>query len=249
MAEAVIFNIRSFTGGGAGTPAPRPAGFVSDGNYAYLCMAILAVFVLVDWRMSKTKAGRGVVAVRNNERVAATLGINVAGYKLLAFGVGGFLAGVAGALYAHNTGQAYQQDYVFPDPALIWLLMAVVGGLGSRAGVVIGSAFFAVFPQLLPTEPVNIPSFLQFIGVKTVLLSVTLAPLIGALLLVLTVTMYPGGIGQQLLPIRRWLSGGPFLEKRHRRAPREDEAASPQTEPTEDIQASDRADDEAGDEP
>src|SRR5437879_1530967 len=144
MAETTIFNWRPFTGGGAGAPDPRPAGFGSDQSYAYLCLLFLAFFLYIDWRMSKSKPGRAVVAVRNNEMVAATLGVNVAGYKLLAFAVGGFLAGVAGALYASFTGQAYAASYTFPDPALVWLLMAVVGGLGSRAGVVLGSAFFAI---------------------------------------------------------------------------------------------------------
>jgi hypothetical protein len=48
-------------------------------------------------------------------------------------------------------------------------------------------------------------------------LVIILSPLFGAFLLLLTLTLYPGGIGQQLLPVRRWLAGGPFLEHKHRR--------------------------------
>ena len=52
------------------------------------------------------------MAVRNNETVAASLGINVSAYKLLAFAVGGFLAGVAGALFASYIGTAYATSYL-----------------------------------------------------------------------------------------------------------------------------------------
>ena len=210
MAEYTIFAWRPFTGGGAGAVnIPRPGGFQSNENFAYLCMLFLAFFVFIDWRMAKSKAGRAVVSLRTNEDVAATLGVNVTAYKLLAFAVGGFLAGVAGGLLAHWNHAVYGADYDF-NTALVWVLMAVVGGLGSRAGIVVASAFFAVFPLLLPANAVNIPHWLQFIGVKQVSLAY-LSPLIGALLLLLTVILYPGGIGQQLLPIRRWLAGGPFI--------------------------------------
>ena len=200
VAEVTVFNWRSFTGGGAGAAAPRPSLFSSDQAYAYLCLLVLGLFLLVDWRLSKTKAGRAIVVLRNNEKVARTLGINVVTYKLIAFALGGFLAGSAGSLFGHLSQTAVAADYNL-TVALTWVLMAVVGGLGSRAGVVIGSAFFAIFPHILPATPVDLP----LIGSRNLQL---ISPLVGAFLLLVTLTMYPGGIGEQLLPIRRWLSGG-----------------------------------------
>jgi branched-chain amino acid transport system permease protein len=217
MAYTTIFEWRPFTGAGAGTVDPRPTGFDSNQAYAYLSLLFLAFFLYVDWRMSKSKPGRAVVAVRNNETVAASLGINVKAYKLLAFAVGGFLAGVAGALFASYIGTAYATSFGFPDPALVWLVMAVVGGLGSRAGIVVGSAFFALLSptaQWLSPHPIALPAWLHFIGVRSLTLATTIGPLVGAILLLLTVTLYPGGIGQQLLPIRRWMAGGPFRTPR-----------------------------------
>lgn len=209
MAETTIFNWRDFTGGGAGAEAPRPAGFESERAFAYLCFILVAIFVFIDWRLVKTKAGRAIVALRNDERVAATLGVNVTAYKLLGFVSGGVLAGVAGSLFAHRNQFVQALDFSL-QTALVWILMAVVGGLGSRAGVVIGSAFFAIFPFLLPSTSFRLP----LIGDVIVQI---LTPLIGAFLLVLTLTLYPGGIGQQLLPLRRWLAGGHFLEHRRGR--------------------------------
>jgi branched-chain amino acid transport system permease protein len=211
MAETTIFNWRAFTGGGAGAAAPRPAAFASNQAYAYVCLAILAVFLFVDWRLVRSRAGRAMVAFRANDRVAATLGVNVTSYKLLAFAAAGFLAGVAGALFGHWNQAVQALDFDLRT-ALVWVLMAVVGGLGSRAGVVAGSAFFAVFPLYLSASAggatIDIP------GLGEVLIQ-TLSPFLGALLLLLTITLYPGGIGQQLLPMRRWLAGGPLVTSRH----------------------------------
>ena len=213
MAQGTIFNWREFTGGGAGLVAPRPGNFESDTAYAYLTLIFLGLFLFIDWRMVRSKAGRAIVAFRNDERVAATLGVNVTGYKLLAFVVGGVVAGVAGSLFAHRAG-AVQAESFDLNTALIWILMAVVGGLGSRAGVVIGSGFFALFQEVVPELygklPVGVRDAFIAIGVDEVTI-IIVTPILGALLLILTLTLYPGGIGQQLLPVRRWLAGGPFL--------------------------------------
>ena len=211
MAETTIFNWRAFTGGGAGAPAPRPAAFASNHAFAYVCLGVLAVALFIDWRLVKSRAGRAIVAFRNNERVASTLGVNVTRYKLLAFAISGFLAGMAGSLFAHWNQQVTAPDFELRT-ALTWVLMAVVGGLGSRAGVVAGSAFFAVFPLYLSAQAGSAEISVPFVG--PVLIQI-LSPLIGALLLLLTIVLYPGGIGQQLLPFRRWLSGGPLVDDRH----------------------------------
>lgn len=211
MAETTIFNWRAFTGGGAGAAAPRPAAFASNQAYAYVCLAILAVFLFVDWRLVRSRAGRAMVAFRADERIASTIGVNVTAYKLLAFASAGFLAGVAGALFGHWNQAVQALDFDLRT-ALVWVLMAVVGGLGSRAGVVIGSAFFAVFPLYLSAAAGG--ATLEIPGLGEVLIQ-TLSPLLGAFLLLLTITLYPGGIGQQILPLRRWLAGGPLVTSRH----------------------------------
>ncbi|MGH3736589.1 MAG: branched-chain amino acid ABC transporter permease [Micromonosporaceae bacterium] len=209
-AETTLFNWRAFTGGGAGAEAPRPELLAGDMAYAYLCLGVVAGVLLLDWRLMKTKAGRAIVAVRNNERVASTLGINVTGYKLLAFVVSGFLAGVAGALFAHWNTVVQALDFDF-QVALIWVLMAVVGGLGSRAGVVIGSMFFALLPLVLPEWLEHVP---LVSGLFTEATLHVIGPFVGALLLLVTLTLYPGGIGQQLAPLRRWLAGGQLVPRR-----------------------------------
>ncbi|MFN2642886.1 MAG: branched-chain amino acid ABC transporter permease [Actinomycetota bacterium] len=190
VAQNSIFNIPALTGGGAGAEAPRPAGFTGNKAFVYLCFIILAVLMYVDWRLVRSKVGRAIFAIRENELAAASFGINVTAYKLIAFVISGVFAGIGGSLFAHRSTVVVSADFNFAL-ALTFVLMVVVGGLGSRVGVFIGSAFFALFPLIFNR-------FSKYTG------------LIGALLLLLTLTTFPGGIAQQIAPILRWFGGAPL---------------------------------------
>lgn len=206
LAEQSIFQIQSLTGGGAGQPAPKPAGFDTDLRYYYLCLAFLAAVLWVDFRMMRTKGGRALLALRENPRVAATFGINVKAYTLFAFVAAGMFAGLGGALLAHNDTFVVAEIYNF-RLALVFVIMTVVGGLRSRTGVVIGSAFFALLGFVI--EKIHILEVA--LSKLPRALTPEIAPLVlGPLLLLLTLTMYPGGIGQQIRPILRWLGGHRF---------------------------------------
>jgi branched-chain amino acid transport system permease protein len=210
LAEDSLFNIQSLTGGGAGQLAPKPTGFESDYRYYYLCLGFLALALWVDWRMMRTKGGRALLALRENPRVAATMGINVRLFTLFAFVMAGIWAGVGGALLAHRNLQVVSVSFNF-QLALLFIIMTVVGGLRSRVGVVIGSAFFALLPEILKLLD-EVPLLrLEHRLVEQVDLPVEFIPLvIGPILLLLTLTLYPGGIGQQIRPLQKWLTGGRF---------------------------------------
>jgi branched-chain amino acid transport system permease protein len=188
VAQNSIFGIRALTRGGAGMPAPRPHAFEGDRMYAYLCMAFLALILFIDWRFIASKAGRAVLAIRQNEQVAASFGIDVTRYKVFAFVLAGIYAGVAGALFAHRQHSVVADSFNF-QLALTFVLMTVVGGLGSRVGIMISAAVNALLPLIFNTLTVWVP-------------------LIGAVLLLFTLIRFPGGIGQQLAPLILWLRGG-----------------------------------------
>ncbi|MCJ8502692.1 branched-chain amino acid ABC transporter permease [Desulfatitalea alkaliphila] len=104
----------------------------------YLILAITVGMVLFAINILKTKAGRAFVAIRDSEIAAEVIGINLAVYKTLAFAVSAFYAGIAGGLYAFVLG--------FFDPftfnlilSVIFLVMVVVGGLGSVMGAIAGA--------------------------------------------------------------------------------------------------------------
>lgn len=215
VAERTIFLFGPFTGGGSGAPAPKPQWALSDNVYAYVCLGVLAFVLYLDWRFVKSKAGRAVQAVRDSERVAASMGISVVKYKLLAFIFMGFLAGLAGGLLAHNVGVVQAGSFTF-FLALEFVLMTVVGGLRSRAGVVVGSMFFALLDRYFAQIYEWFLNVIDFIpGVRGFLEGAIadpglLVPAVGAGLLILTLIQFPGGIGQQLQPITRWFRGEKF---------------------------------------
>lgn len=198
VAERSIFRIPAFTGGDAGMPAQRPSLFAGDASYAYLCLAVLAFFLYVDWRLMRTTFGRALVALRNDETVASSFGINPVFYKVGAFVLSGAIAGIGGGLWAFKNEHVVAQEFTFAL-ALTFVLMVVVGGLGNRLGVVIGSGFVSYLPFLL-----------DWIAERTgfgdlVVLKIAVA----AILLILTITRFPGGIAQQIHPLTEWLGGRP----------------------------------------
>jgi branched-chain amino acid transport system permease protein len=205
VAERSIFEIPFLTNGGAGMPATRPNGWATDREFAFLCMFFLAAVIFVDWRLLKSKVGRAILSVKHSESVAATYGINVTAYKVLAFILSGLFAGIAGSLFAFHETNVVSNNFSFAS-AILWVLMVVVGGLGNRVGVIVGSAFFALFPFLIvligPLEHFLRDTLHREPDYFTIV--------IGSALAILTIIQYPGGIGEQISPITRWLGGKPF---------------------------------------
>lgn len=206
MVKESLFNVESLTGGVAGRDAPLPTGIDSAYGYYYVCVGFLALVLWLDWRLMRTKGGRALLALRENPKVAATLAIDVRGYTVLAFVVSGFFAGIGGALFAHRDGFVVAEPFTF-QLALVFIVMTVVGGLRSRSGVVLGSAFFALMGDGILLKALRLEGFFE----NVVKLPAEFVPLvIGPLLLLLTLTLYPGGLGQQIAPVREWLLGRRF---------------------------------------
>lgn len=214
-----LFGAAGLTGGGAGQPANRPASLLDPGNarYYFLCVGIVAAFYYLDVRLTKSKAGRAFLAIKADERVAAADGVNVVGYKLLAFVISGFVAGTAGALLAFKSQEFVGSDYSF-QLALLFVVMTVVGGAGTRYGVAVGSALLG----LMHTAIAGFGPFRSFAGLfptQTAANILQFGPdFIAALLLILTLVFNPGGLAQQLGPVVRWLRGGAFTQPRSRHA-------------------------------
>ena len=125
-----------------------PTGVGNFVPYYYICLAFLAGILWIDWRMMRTKGGRALLALRENPRVAATLGINVKAYQILGFAVSGVFAGIGGALYAHLNGFVDPSLFDF-QMAIVFVLMTVAGGLRNRTGIVISAAFTALLDLLI----------------------------------------------------------------------------------------------------
>jgi branched-chain amino acid transport system permease protein len=216
--SASLFALPSLTHNNSGVQLHRPPYLADNGDWYLVSLGVLLVVFYCDYRLTKSKVGRALLAIKENERVAEAFGIGVTSYKLLAFALSGAVAGLAGGLYAFR-GELYSEKD-FQDPqgfnlALLFVVMVVVGGLGNRLGVVIAGAFFGLLNNLLDRfflwQPVHdvvqhIPVLNGYYGNYPA----AMANLIGALLLLQTLIFNPGGIGGAVRPLSRWMTGHKF---------------------------------------
>jgi len=154
----VITNSISITRGPMGItkiPAPKlslpflpKVEFNTELSYYYVVLSLIVVSVFITLRMIGSRSGRAIVAIRENDVLAESIGINIYRYKLFAFGISTMLAGVSGAAYAHyfRVITPHLADLYYMSNALI---MVVVGGAGSVAGALIGAFIFTILPEVL----------------------------------------------------------------------------------------------------
>jgi ABC-type branched-subunit amino acid transport system ATPase component/ABC-type branched-subunit amino acid transport system permease subunit len=146
-AQASLFQIPSIAGGVLGLPLYRPSYLTHNYYFYVLALALLILVYLLDMRLVGSKVGRALIAIRHDRNVAATIGVDITSYSILAFALSGSIAGLAGALWAGWEQSINASDFGY-QMGLLFLMMVVLGG-GSRASVAITSAFFAVFTFML----------------------------------------------------------------------------------------------------
>jgi branched-chain amino acid transport system permease protein len=120
----------------------------SEGQYFYLTTAITFFAVLCAKNIVRSKLGRNFMAIRDRDIAAEALGIDIAKYKIYAFGVSSFYAGVAGCLTAHY------QKWIVPGGfdlflSLAYIAMIIIGGVGTITGCVFGAILITGIPHLL----------------------------------------------------------------------------------------------------
>jgi branched-chain amino acid transport system permease protein len=150
--EDFFARARWFTGGVAGrvTEPFELFGFAFDRDetYFYVVLAYVVVMFLAAANLMRTRDGRALVAVRDHYLSAEIMGINLAYYRTLSFGIASFYAGIGGALYAHYllfvSVEAF--NILF---SIQFLGMVIIGGLGSIMGSLMGAAFMVLLPELV----------------------------------------------------------------------------------------------------
>jgi branched-chain amino acid transport system permease protein len=121
-------------------PGMGKAGYMIFVLFLALALALFSLYLKKSWM------GFTFEAVADDEDTAALMGINVAGYKLIAFAIGTAFAGLAGALYAHNVKFIDPESFGFVESITV-LSMVVIGGAGSVWGVSLAAALLAIFPM------------------------------------------------------------------------------------------------------
>lgn len=141
-----------FSGGSAGSLAPPLTlfgfSFDTDKSYFYIVLAFVLVMYLAGTNMLRSRDGRAFVAVRDHYLSAEIMGINLTKYRILAFGVSSFYAGVGGALFGHYLGFVSAEGITILL-SIQFLAMIIIGGLGSVMGTLMGTAFMVLLPEVM----------------------------------------------------------------------------------------------------
>ncbi len=152
MLEYVFVHWDWLTRGTSGYPVPAAwVGSWRVGGERAFFWVISVCAVLITWlglNLMRTRVGRAFVAIRDNDRAAAAIGIPLFGYKLLAFFLSAFMAGVAGAVYAYYIGVVVPDKFTL-DLSIDYLAMGIVGGLGTALGPIYGAIVITVLPEAL----------------------------------------------------------------------------------------------------
>jgi branched-chain amino acid transport system permease protein len=161
---------------------------LKDGHTMYLtCLAFLGLAILAAMGLRKARAGRVMIATRDNQRAADAAAVPTTNVKLAAFLVAGIISGVAGGLHVVIVASLNPGTYP-PADSLTVFATAVIGGLGSISGAIMGVLLF------------------RFIGTVTFLSDVpgigNIRPLLTGGMLLIVLLVLPGGLGQLVFNIR-----------------------------------------------
>ena len=208
IVEEILARWESVTGGNAGIHIKKPDifGWVLDtgDQFYFLCLVITVLATLGILNLLRSPTGRAFVAIRDSEISAQSMGIHLAYYKTLSFAISAALAGIAGALYAHNL------QFISPDQfnilqSIDLLLMIVIGGAGSVHGAFLGAIFLITMPQVIAMSKDYLPAVVgQAPGLQG---------LVYGLVLIAFVLFEPMGLYGRWLKIRTYLQMFPFYRK------------------------------------
>lgn len=140
----VILNI-DYVGGAAGLLVTRTVNW----TYAFVCLVITIIVIA---NFTNSRHGRACISIREDEIAADAMGINTTYYKIVAFVIGSFFAGVAGAIYAHNFYIISPNAFGFLKSFEI-LIFVVLGGLGSLSGSILAAILLTVVSMYLQNFP------------------------------------------------------------------------------------------------
>jgi branched-chain amino acid transport system permease protein len=227
--QEVFSRWESVTHGFAGMAVEKPVifglPFDDERSFYYLCLFFLVLTLWLTRNLLRAPTGRAWIAIRDSEIAAQSMGVNLAIYKSMAFAYSAALMGLAGALFAHKIA------YLAPDIFTIllsiqFLLLVIVGGLGSLHGAVFGAIFVALLPPLIAILRDSIPDSMADAAHATGIGAIgVLGEAIGnflkkpgveagifGLILVLVILLEPLGIYGRWVKIRIFFSSFPMYK-------------------------------------
>jgi branched-chain amino acid transport system permease protein len=209
ITDYAIVHWESMTNGITGIYVPSPKflgfNFDSDSKYYYLLLFFAVAAAVSGRNLFRTKVGRALIAVRDRDIAANLIGISLFRYKLLAFSVSSFYAGVAGSLWGFYTNIITPEHFTIVL-SIDYLAMIIVGGLGSILGTIFGVIFMTLLPEVLTTVSILLKSTF---GQITTLLS-AIKGLVFALTVILFLVFEPDGLAEIWRRVKAYWKLWPF---------------------------------------
>ncbi|MBI3988379.1 MAG: branched-chain amino acid ABC transporter permease [candidate division NC10 bacterium] len=182
-----------------------PLRFNSEGKNYYLILILLIAGTLFAANLARTHVGLAFLAIRDKDYAAPVLGVNLLRYKTAAFALSAFYAGVAGSLWAHYVGIITPEHFTLIQ-SIDFLVMVVIGGLGTTWGPILGTAFLLGTSQLLriytPQVTVYLPWFAAW--------ATPMKEILFGVLIILFLILEPGGLEALCRKIKRFSELWPF---------------------------------------
>jgi branched-chain amino acid transport system permease protein len=173
-----------------------------------LSLVLLVVFAVLAKNLTRSAVGRAFAAVRDRDLAAETMGVDLTKYKLIAFTISSFYAGIAGAMLATVTGfiepGTYELFY-----SIQFLAMVLIGGAGTMAGVLMGAAFVSLLPRIVEEVPHVLP-FITSESSGGFLTTFQLQTMIYGALIVVFLIAEPRGLFGLWVRARNYFRAWPF---------------------------------------
>src|SRR2546425_4597414 len=129
-------------------PLLGPLVLSSQRDMYYFLLFFVVLAIVGAMNLMRTRVGRAFIAIRDHDIAAEIIGINIFRYKLLAFAISSFYAGVTGVLYTYFLGIANYEQFQI-GVSIDYLAMIIIGGLGSVLGSIFGAAFVTLLPIVI----------------------------------------------------------------------------------------------------
>jgi len=184
----------TLTGGIIAMPVPLARlgniVFNTETEWYFIIMPMTVLMTFFAKNLARTNTGRVFVAVRDNDLAAEVMGTNIFRYKILAFFIGCFYAGIAGSLWAHYQGAISVDDFTLRNS--IWYVgMLIVGGMGSAVGVIFGATFIRILELI---TNIAAPVIAHAIPLISFQIGASLTQIVFGLVLIVFLVLEPRGL-------------------------------------------------------
>ena len=191
-------------------PRPRLFGVVIASQRAmyFFLLVVVVVAIVAALNLMRGRVGRAFVAIRDQDIAAEIIGIDIFRYKLLAFAISSFYAGVTGVLYTYYLGVANYEQFQI-GTSIDYLAMIIIGGLGSVLGAIFGAVFVTLMPIVLryATETVG---HLMFAPSDVANVTTNLRLIFFGGLIILFLVVEPEGLERLWRNVRNYFRVWPF---------------------------------------